>query len=225
MPAELDNEEIANRLALFSAFLDLAERSPFAVRAYARAADLVRATPTPVAALVREGRVRELRGIGPGIESKLRELVETGELRELDELQDAYPLELVGYGRLHGVSAKRMSSIARALEIRTIPDLQCAVANGRLLREGRGESDELALTARELGGAAPAPLLRHADLPHGLRHRLRDLLRRQGAVLEREGDLVLDAHAAERLVRILEILRHVARPAPWLAASARCSGR
>ncbi len=132
MPAELDNEEIANRLALFSAFLDLAERSPFAVRAYARAADLVRATPTPVAALVREGRVRELRGIGPGIESKLRELVETGELRELDELQDAYPLELVGYGRLHGVSAKRMSSIARALEILTIPDLQCAVANGRL---------------------------------------------------------------------------------------------
>lgn len=152
MPAEPDNEEIASRLALFAALLDLAERSPFAVRAYARAADLVRSTPTPVAALVREGRVRELRGIGPGIESKLRELVETGKLRELEELEDAYPLELVSYGRLHGVSAKRMSSIARALDVRTIPELQQAVANGRLLEvPGIGAKTEATIAAALAG--------------------------------------------------------------------------
>src|SRR3712207_7923781 len=46
--------------------------------------------------------------------------------------------------------------------------------------------------------------------------RLRDALRRQRPVLKREGDLVLHAHAAERLVRVLEILRHVTRPAPRL---------
>ena len=38
------------------------------MRAYRRAAELVRETRAPVAELVRAGRVRELRGIGPGIE-------------------------------------------------------------------------------------------------------------------------------------------------------------
>jgi len=126
------NAEIADQLALFAALLELAETSPFAVRAYNRAAELVRSLPTPVAQLVREGRIRELRGIGPGIESKLRELVTTGEIAELRALQAELPPELVSYGRLHGVSAKRISSIARALEITTVPELEAAIAAGRL---------------------------------------------------------------------------------------------
>jgi DNA polymerase (family 10) len=152
MRTELGNLEIADRLARFAALLELAERSPFAVRAYVRAADLVRSTPVPVASLVRERRVRELRGIGPGIEAKLRELVETGEIRELAALQDAYPVELVSYGRLHGVSAKRMSSIARALGIATVADLQAAVAAGSL-REvpGIGEKTEATIVTALAG--------------------------------------------------------------------------
>src|SRR5687768_4775053 len=61
------NDEIADRLLSFSALLDLADASPYASRAYGRAAEIVRTTPAPVAELVRDGRVRELRGIGPGI--------------------------------------------------------------------------------------------------------------------------------------------------------------
>jgi DNA polymerase (family X) len=129
---DLTNAEIADRLALFAALLELADTSPFAVRAYSRAAELIRSLPTPVAQLVREGRIRELRGIGPGIESKLRELVTTGEIAELRALQAELPPELVSYGRLQGVSTKRISSIARALGITTVPELQAAVAAGRL---------------------------------------------------------------------------------------------
>ena len=83
----VENAEIAERLEAFAALLDLSEASSFSVRAYRRAAELVRATPAPVAELVRSGRVRELAGIGPGIERRLRELVETGEIAELRELE------------------------------------------------------------------------------------------------------------------------------------------
>ena len=58
------------------------------MRAYRRAAELVRATPAPVAELVRRGSIRELRGIGPAIEARLRELVETGRIAELEELEN-----------------------------------------------------------------------------------------------------------------------------------------
>src|SRR6187455_2164822 len=74
------NAWIADRLVLFATLLELSEASSFAVRAYLRAAELIRSAPTSVAQLVRSGRVRDMRGVGPGIEAKLRELVETGEI-------------------------------------------------------------------------------------------------------------------------------------------------
>ena len=74
----LDNAAIAERLDAFASLLDLAGASFYTSRAYRRAAALVRTTQAPIAALVRAGRVRELRGIGPGIEARLVELVETG---------------------------------------------------------------------------------------------------------------------------------------------------
>jgi hypothetical protein len=64
MPADLDNAALAERLDAFAALLDLADASFYTARAYRRAAELVRSTPAPVARLVREGRARELRGIG-----------------------------------------------------------------------------------------------------------------------------------------------------------------
>jgi DNA polymerase (family X) len=102
------------------------------VRAYRRAAELVRATPAPVAELVRAGRARELRGIGPGIERRLRELVETGRIAELEELERAVAPEIVGLGRFLGLSAKRSAEIAQALGISRADELRAAIRDGRL---------------------------------------------------------------------------------------------
>jgi DNA polymerase (family 10) len=127
------NAEIADRLALYAALLELAGTTSFAVRAYTRAAEFVRSTPVSVAELVRAGRVRDLRGIGPGIEAKLRELVETGEIGALRALEEELEPALVGYGRLRGLSGTRMLEISRALGIRTVPAFEDAVRSGRLL--------------------------------------------------------------------------------------------
>src|SRR6187200_881507 len=99
--------------------LELAEANPHQPRAYRRAAETLRAVPVPVEDLVRSGRVRELRGIGPGIEARLRELVETGEIAELRELERELSPELVGLGRYLGLGAARSLQIARALGVRT----------------------------------------------------------------------------------------------------------
>ena len=77
-PSRVGNAEIAQTLESYAALLDLAGAGHYTVRAYRRAAELVRETRAPVAELVRAGRVRELRGIGPGIERRLQELVATG---------------------------------------------------------------------------------------------------------------------------------------------------
>jgi DNA polymerase (family X) len=129
---EPDNAAIAERLEAFAVLLDLAGAGHYTVRAYRRAAELVRETAAPVAELVRSGRARELRGIGPGIERRLRELVETGRIAELDELERAVAPEIVGLGRFLGLSAKRSAEIVQALGITTADELRVAIREGRL---------------------------------------------------------------------------------------------
>ncbi|HKP18136.1 MAG TPA: hypothetical protein VJT84_06635, partial [Gaiellaceae bacterium] len=126
----LENRAIAERLESFATLLDLAGANPYASRAYRRAAELIRETKAPVADLIRAGRVRELRGIGRGIEGRLRELVETGEIAELEELEREVSPDLVGLGRYLGIGSRRAVQIARTLGVRTAAELREAAVAG-----------------------------------------------------------------------------------------------
>ena len=116
----MDNAAIADRLDAFASLLELADANPYTARAYRRAAETIRGGAGPGRrSSCAIGRVRELRGIGSGIEARLRELVETGDIAELAELERELSPGLVGLGRYLGLSAKRSVEIARALGVRT----------------------------------------------------------------------------------------------------------
>ena len=173
----MDNRAIADRLDAFASLLELAEANPYTIRAYRRAAETIRGAAVPVAELVGAGRVRELRGVGPGIESRLRELVDTGEIAELAELERELSPELVGLGRYLGLSARRSIEVARALEIHTAEEFRDAAAEGRLRAvPGIGPKTE----ARLLGALA------REDEPEPAR----------GLLLPRAGELVEGIAAA-----------------------------
>jgi DNA polymerase (family X) len=126
------NAHIAEQLEAFASLLDLSGASFYTARAYRRAAETIRETKAPVAELVAAGRVQELRGIGPGIAGRLRELVETGRIAELDELEREVQPELVGLGRFLGIAPKRMVEIGRALGVSSAEEFRAAAREGRL---------------------------------------------------------------------------------------------
>jgi DNA polymerase (family 10) len=128
----VENGQIADRLDAFAMLLELSDANPYSARAYRRAAAGIRETSAPIAELVREGRVRELRGVGSGIESRLRELLETGEIAELAELERELSPGLVGLLRYLGVTANRAVELARALDVHTAEELREAAGAGRL---------------------------------------------------------------------------------------------
>jgi DNA polymerase (family 10) len=132
VPPALDNAAIAERLEAFAALLDLSGSGYYTSRAYRRAAETIRETKAPIGELVRNDRVQELRGIGPGIAARLRELVETGRIAELDELEREVRPELVGLGRFLGIAPKRMIEIAAALGVQTAEEFREAARAGRL---------------------------------------------------------------------------------------------
>ncbi|HEU5213411.1 MAG TPA: PHP domain-containing protein [Gaiellaceae bacterium] len=167
-PTNPANEVIADQLDRLAALLELAESSPHSVGAYRRAATLVRDTPLSVAELVRRGEAQKLRGIGPSIEKRLQELVETGELGDVAELEDRLRPGLVGLGRYLGVSPRLAAEIGRTLRVTDLDDLRGAAAAGRL-REvpGIGPAKERQIIAALAGDLRPqvggrAPMLSRA---------------------------------------------------------------
>jgi DNA polymerase (family 10) len=169
----LDNATLAERLEAFAILLDLAGANPYSARAYRRAAELIRATKAPVAELVHEGRVRELRGIGPSIEERLRELVDTGRIADLEELERTVSPEVVGFGRYLGLGSKRALEIARALEVTTADAFRAAVVEGRLA------------TVPGIGPKTERKIVAALDRPPPPRGRAGPLLNRSLALLRR----------------------------------------
>jgi len=155
------NAEVSSALAEYSALLELGGADRYAARAFRRASAIVAALDVSVVDLVRAGKARDLRGIGPGIEARLRELVETGRIAELEELKRSVSLELAAFGRMHGFSAERFVEIGARLRIHTIDELRRAAAEGRL-REvpGIGPKREAAIVA----ALAREPQFRHRAL-------------------------------------------------------------
>src|SRR5215207_1330688 len=141
----VENAQIADRLDAFAALLELGDANPYTARAYRRAAETIRGAPSSVAELVRSGRVRELRGIGPGIEARLRELVETGEIAELTELERELSPGLVGLGRYLGLGGRwrsrgRSASTRPRSSAPPRPPAGCRPFPGSARRRRRGSS-------------------------------------------------------------------------------------
>jgi DNA polymerase (family 10) len=207
----VDNAQIADRLDAFATLLELAEANPYQPRAYRRAAETIRAAPVPVEGLVRAGRAARLRGIGPGISARLRELVETGEIAELRELEDEFVPGLVGLGRYLGLTTRRSVEIARALGVRTPDEFRTAVTAGRL-REVPGvgskiEAQVIGALAREGEARAPSRQL--------LLDRARALVGEIAAALG--GEIAGDPRRWRDSCERLAVVCAAADPAPVLA--------
>jgi len=150
------NGSVANELALYASLLELAGANRWAVRTYRRAAELIRGLDADVAALVRTGQIRALRGIGSGVEAKLRELVLTGRIEELEQLRAELRPDLAAFGQMLGLSTARMLGICNALGIATPEEFRRAAEEGRLVdAPGVGPVTGAKIAAALARGAEP----------------------------------------------------------------------
>ncbi|WP_306052248.1 DNA polymerase/3'-5' exonuclease PolX [Natronococcus wangiae] len=128
------NAELAGRFEEFADLLE-ADDVEYKPRAYRRAAESIRAHPTPIAGHVEAGDVDEIENIdhvGDAIASKIVEYVETGEIEELEELRAELPIDIADITRIEGVGPKTAGKLYRELGIETLDDLEEAAEAGEI---------------------------------------------------------------------------------------------
>ncbi|MFC4543471.1 DNA polymerase/3'-5' exonuclease PolX [Halosolutus amylolyticus] len=128
------NAEIAGRFEEFADLLE-ADDVEYKPRAYRRAADNIRAHPTPIADYVAAGdrdTIEDIDGVGDAIASKIVEYVETGEIEELEELRADLPIDIADITRIEGVGPKTAGKLYRELGIETLDGLEAAAEAGEI---------------------------------------------------------------------------------------------
>ncbi len=94
-PGVLGNAEIADRLSALAQLLTVEKANPYKIRAYRRAAAVIRGLGESVDELVRSNEdLRVYAGIGEAISGAIREIVETGSLKTLEKLRSSVSPEL-----------------------------------------------------------------------------------------------------------------------------------
>jgi len=124
--------------------LEIKGENPFRVRAYHNAARTVQGLSQSVAALIHEGHdLSELPGVGKDLAGKIVEIVETGMLALLTQLQAELPAGLTDLMKVPGLGPKRVAILYKELGVTTLDDLAQAAEQGRIRAlEGFGRKTE-----------------------------------------------------------------------------------
>jgi DNA polymerase (family 10) len=129
----MTNAQIAAALAEIGTLLELRGENPFRTRAYQTAARAIDQLGDSVAARVRTGELGDIPGIGDATRQKIKSLVLTGSIPQLEELRAATPPGLIQMLRLPGLGPKKVIALSEA-GINDLATLKQAAESGRLAR-------------------------------------------------------------------------------------------
>lgn len=129
----MDNRAVEAVLNEIAALLELQGANTFKVRAYQNAARTVANLQEEVGALIDSGAIKEVRGIGKGIQEKLQELHEReGELEYLEELRKGVPEGLFEIMSVPGMGPKKTKVVWEELGVTALAELEAACQEGRV---------------------------------------------------------------------------------------------
>lgn len=128
----MTTDDVAAALEEIGVLLQVQGENDFKTRAYSAAARTIGQLPGDLKAMVADGSLGKVRGIGEAIEEKVTTLVRTGRLPYLEELRKSIAPGLIEMLRINGVGPKKVRAIHEHLGIDTIAGLKAACEDGRL---------------------------------------------------------------------------------------------
>jgi DNA polymerase (family 10) len=139
----MDKEKVAEILVEIGTLLELSGENPFKTRAYVNAARTLESLNEPLAKLVAEKRLGEIKGIGGALEQKITELVETGKLKYYEDLKASIPAGLIALLEIPGLGPKKIQALRKQLGVDSVAKLEAACRAGQVAKlEGFGDKTQ-----------------------------------------------------------------------------------
>jgi len=137
----LENLDVARELALLADLLEIQGANPFRIRAYRNAINTIDGLSRPLHEMVAEGAdLTELPAIGDNVAAHIVELLQTGSIDRLREVEAEFPRSLVELMALEGLGPKKARKLFEELGVRTVDDLARELDAGKVATlEGFGE--------------------------------------------------------------------------------------
>jgi DNA polymerase (family 10) len=128
---EIRNADISELFKKTADFLEIEGSNPFRVRAYRHAARTIAGLARTVTVLIAEDPdLTRLNGIGKELDEKIKEIVRTGKLGKLEELEERVPHGLHRVLNIPGLGPRKVKALYDNLGIENIEDLKKAARRG-----------------------------------------------------------------------------------------------
>ncbi len=128
----MNNYEIADHFSLLSKLMDIHGENSFKSKSYATAAFNIERLPGEVAGMV-DAELFSQRGIGESTGKKIRELLATGKLAQLENLLAITPPGILQMLEIKGLGPKKIAVIWKELGIESLGELEYACNENRLV--------------------------------------------------------------------------------------------
>jgi DNA polymerase (family 10) len=131
----MDSRTAAHVLSTIAAYLELKGENTFKTRAYHGAAKALLAfNAEDLAPAYTSGELASTRGLGPATLAVVRDLIETGESRYLEQLRESTPEGLLDMLDVGGMTPAKIHRVHEELGITTIEELEAAASDGRIAK-------------------------------------------------------------------------------------------
>ena len=127
------NKEITDKLTRVADLLDIKGENEFRIRAYRNAVRTLSGLSKSIAEMIDDGEdLSKLSGIGNSIAKKVKQIVKTGELKQLKKLEKKVPSSLIEIMKLEQMGPQRTKILYKKLNIKSIADLKKAAEEGQV---------------------------------------------------------------------------------------------
>src|SRR5258706_13953123 len=128
----MNNRQLADTFTLIGNLCEIKGEVIYIVLAYRKASESLMSLPREASEYWKEGKLREIPGVGKAIAEKIDELLDTGKLEFLEKLKKEVPEELATWLDVPSLGQKKIAMIWKALNITTLPQLETAAKEGKL---------------------------------------------------------------------------------------------
>ncbi|MEC9117152.1 MAG: DNA polymerase/3'-5' exonuclease PolX [Planctomycetota bacterium] len=130
----LTNPQIAEHFQELADLLEFGGTNPFRIRAYRNSVRVIGDYPESLADLAKNESfdLTDIPGIGDAVAKKIKVLVDTGELPQLQELKAKIPESVLDLLRVPGMGPKKAAVLYNELDVQSLEDLAEACRNDKV---------------------------------------------------------------------------------------------